>query len=132
VLLRILLWHGDMVRKKREWDRRRKRQASAKNRSGKSPIVVSLESDLADTREQALPDIQDIAGFLRRERQAHCACETTDGWGADFSDSKLENGLVRWIDQCRKCGHRETPDASVDELYRAAEELPAAADDSPE
>jgi hypothetical protein len=128
-LLQMLRWYGDMVGRKRCADRRRQQRSAGKNLAGRTPVELPLKADQADIRESAPPGMQEIAAFLRQAREAHCRCGNTGDWEADFSNSKLENARVRWIDRCRACGHREPVEAAVDEFRRAREQLSESADD---
>lgn len=120
VLLRVLQFHADMVRKKRESERQDKRLRAHRNRQNKAAATVSLDK-AAEIRAASGTDLfQEIAAELRERRGTKCACRTTAEWVAELDEAKPKGNQVIIIDCCTDCGHKEVYRTTVEELKQLA------------
>lgn len=105
-LLRLLQYYGEMTATKRLGDRRYKQQSQHRNSDNRSAGTWTLRND-ESAPEVAVDLFQQVAEYLREERQAACRCETTLRWRAKLDDGETTPAEIVLADFCERCGHTE-------------------------
>lgn len=111
--LRVLQFHGEMVRKKRESERRYKQQRDCPNNRNLGAVALTgaMVRQLATSSQSNLFD--EIAATLREQRGTRCSCRTTHEWFAQIDERRSKHNRVVIVDECATCGHRESVRTTV-------------------
>jgi hypothetical protein len=108
VLLRLLVYYGEMVSSKRAGERQYKKQRQHRNSKNRTAQVWSLVPEHDQITTNAMTLFAGVAAELREWRGATCPCGSTRDWRAELMEEETNSDMIVMRDLCERCNHEET------------------------